>query len=532
MKRLIVMTCVLLATGVVAVLGTGAGENDDAGTYEVRAIFDNAFSLIAGEDIRISGVNVGKITKLEVTDDNRAAVVFRIDKPGFNDFREDAKCTIRPQSLIGEKYVECSLTQPRPEGEAAPPPLRKIEDGEAGAGQYLLPVDRTSKPVDVDLINNVMRLPQRQRLAIILNELGAAVGGRQEDLNETIRRANPALGATNEVIEILGEQNEVLRDLATNSDRVLAPLARDRGRVTSFIENAGTVSRATANRRAELERNFELLPRFLEELRPTMTRLGSFSDEFTPVLRDLQAAAPSVNRLFRELGPFSEAGIPALRTLGEAADVGRPALLASRPIIDDIRRLTEQGAPVAKDLAELGTSLRRTGGIERLMDYIFFQATAVNGFDQFGHYLRASLIVNTCSQYTADPQPGCSAKYQRPESQSARAASVKTSNIAKLFKASGDAPGADHSAAAQRGQSDDASARSGSGSANRPASSSRSAALPRPLKLPQAMLPGQDTSVPAPSAPGAAPQGAPAGVQGEQQAVQDGLLDYLLGGGA
>src|SRR3712207_950957 len=117
MRRLLVITSVVLATGVVAVLGTGAGEEDAAGSYEVRAIFDNAFSLIEGEDVRISGVNVGKITKLDVTPDNRAAVVMRIDKEGFTDFRNDAKCTIRPQSLIGEKYVECSLTRPRAEGE-------------------------------------------------------------------------------------------------------------------------------------------------------------------------------------------------------------------------------------------------------------------------------------------------------------------------------------------------------------------------------------------------------------------------------
>ena len=33
------------------------------------------------------------------------------------------------------------------------------------------------------------------------------------------------------------------------------------------------------------------------------------------------------------------------------------------------------------------------------MDYLFFQAAAVNGFDSFGHYLRAGLIVNQCSTY-------------------------------------------------------------------------------------------------------------------------------------
>ena len=531
MRRLIAIASVLLATGVVAVLGTGAGEdNDSAGSYEVRAIFDNAFSLIKGEDIRISGVNVGKIVKLDVTEDNRAAIVFRIDEPGFNDFREDAKCTIRPQSLIGEKYVECSLTQPRPQGDPIPPPLKKIPEGEPGAGQYLLPVERTSKPVDVDLINNVTRLPQRQRLAIILNELGAGVAGRSEDLNETIRRANPALGAVNEVIEILGEQNQVLRNLATDSDTVLAPLARDRDRVTSFIENAGTVSRATAERRTQLEASFERLPRFLEELDPTMRRLGSFSDEFTPVLRDLQSAAPDINRLFRELGPFAEAATPAVRSLGETADVGRPALLASRPIIRDLTQLTQQAAPVAKDLSDLGTSLRDTGGIERLMDYIFFQGTAVNGFDQFGHYLRASLIVNTCSTYASDPTPGCSANWQKPESNAARAASTSPSAIARLFKAQGE----DHSAealAAKKG-GDDGVKETGDDKGDASSSRGTSRSAPGALKLPKAILPGQDTTQAASSAAPANPIAAQPAPSDESKAIQDGLMDYLLGSGS
>ena len=527
MRRLIVIGIVTLATGAIAVLGTGAGE-DEAGSYEIRAIFDNAFSLIEGEDVRVSGVNVGKITKLDVTPDNKAAVVLRIDKAGFNDFRQDARCTIRPQSLIGEKYVECSLTRPRREGAPPAPPLREIPEGREGAGQRLLPVTQTSKPVDVDLINNVLRLPQRQRLAIILNELGAAVGGRADELNETIRRANPALGAVNEVIKILGDENRVLRRLATDSDTVLQPLARDRARVASFIENANVVSRASAERRADLERNFELLPRFLSELEPTMQRLGSFSDEFTPVLRDLDAAAPSINRMLRELGPFSTASIPAFRSLGEAAEVGRPALLASKPIIDDLRRLTEEAAPALSDLADLAVSLRDTGGIERLMDYIFYQASAVNGYDQFGHYLRASLLTNTCSTYTTDPQPGCSARWPQQESTAARAAAAKRSNVARVFKAS------DHSAEALRGTS--IAPGSGATGASQPAAeredrkvkpdgSSRSSGG-SPLKLPDILPAVGDDAAPAP--PAAVKPVAPS--SGGATPAQQGLLDYLLGG--
>ena len=530
MKRVLAITLTLAATAAVALLGTGAGDEGADEKYRVRAIFDNAFSLIEGEDVRVSGVNVGKIEGLEVTDDNRAAVVLDITEPAFQDFRADAKCTIRPQSLIGEKYVECSPTQPRAQGDRPAPSLRRIPDGEPGQGQFLLPVERTSKPVDLDLVNNITRLPQRQRLAVILNEFGAAVAGRGKDLNETIRRANPALGATNEVLAILAKQNQVLGDLAENSDQVLQPLARDRDRVASFIENANTVSQATAERRADLERNFQRLPRFLSELRPTMVRLGAFSDQFQPVLRDLQAAAPSINEMFQELGPFSEASIPAVESLGDALEVGRPALVRSKPIVDDLRRLTDEAAPLADNLAKLTTNLRDTGGIERFMDFLFYQATAVNGFDQFGHYLRAGLIVNTCSSYTTTPQPGCSARYAQSEnrtneSRAARAATLNPRNIRRTFSAGGDRSAA--RLAAKR----------------RKARARRAGSRQRAMKMPDAVLPGQSTE-PAPQDPQSAPAEPRSGSSAQQQpqqpqgsssaapSPQEGVLDYLLGGGS
>ncbi|HEX2087912.1 MAG TPA: MlaD family protein, partial [Solirubrobacteraceae bacterium] len=445
MRRLLAIAAVLAATAAVAILGTGAAE--ESGSYQVRVIFDNAFSIIEGEDVRVSGVNVGKIAELEVTPDNKAAAVLEIADENFRDFRRDARCTIRPQSLIGEKYVECTLSQPRTDGASREPPLEKIPEGQEGAGQYLLPVERTSKPVDTDLINNIMRLPQRQRLAVILNELGAGVAGRAGDLNETIRRANPALQATNRVLRILAEQNEVLARLAEDSDRVLAPLARDRAQVADFIEQANTVSRATAERRAAFERGFELLPRFLEELRPTMNRLGELSDEMSPVLEDLRAVAPDVNRFFRALGPFSDASIPAFESLGEAAETGRPALIAAKPIVDDLGRLTREARPLADNLAKVAISLRETGGIERLMDYLFYQVAAINGYDSFGHYLRAGLIVNTCTTYSTTPQPGCSANWPEREDSRSRAAAMDPGNVRRAFAARSVG---DHSAAALR----------------------------------------------------------------------------------
>src|SRR3954462_15529547 len=148
--RVVVIAAVVLAVvgGIVALAVDGLPKKED-NSYKVRAIFDSAFSVIPGEDVRVAGVTVGAIDSLDVTRDNKAVVVLKIDKAGFADFRRDATCEIRPQSLIGERFVECNPTQPRAPGTPAPPALRKIPDGQDGAGQYLLPVSQTGRQVDL-----------------------------------------------------------------------------------------------------------------------------------------------------------------------------------------------------------------------------------------------------------------------------------------------------------------------------------------------------------------------------------------------
>ena len=222
MRRLI---WIALAVAIVPWLVIGAvdavGEDDRGDAYFVRAIFDNASSLVNGEDVKIAGAVVGAVDSLDVTEDEKAAVVLRIDDEDFTPWRSDAHCTIRPQSLIGEKFVECEP------GSTSAARLRTIEDGD-GEGERLLPVENNSSPVDLDMLNDVLRLPYRQRFSILLSEFGAGLAGRGEQLNAVIHRANPALRETDELLAILAKQNKVLARLARDSDTALAPLARER----------------------------------------------------------------------------------------------------------------------------------------------------------------------------------------------------------------------------------------------------------------------------------------------------------------
>ena len=79
--------------------------------------------MVSGEEVRVAGATVGEIESVGVTMPGevdsykdgkpqavpgKAVIAMKIEDPGFQDFRSDASCLIRPQSLIGEKFVDCT----------------------------------------------------------------------------------------------------------------------------------------------------------------------------------------------------------------------------------------------------------------------------------------------------------------------------------------------------------------------------------------------------------------------------------------
>lgn len=514
MMRVRLISCavaVAAALLVLVVFGTGAGD-DHKGDYKVRAIFNNAFTVIPGEDVKISGVKVGKIQSLDVTPDNKAAVVLDITEPGFKDFRRDATCTIRPQSLIGERYVECTPTQPRADGDREAASLPKIKKG-PGKGEYLLPATNTIKPVDIDLVGNIMRLPYRQRLSIIVNELGTGLAGNGAALNSAIKQADPALQETDKVLAILADQNRTLAQLAKNGDTVLAPLAKDKQKVADFIDKANTTAVASAERRSDIEASLQRFPALLQQLKPTMQQLGDLADQMTPLLTDLGANATDINTFIRQLGPFSQAGIPALKSLGDTSVTGRQALLAAKPITQDLGTFSRNAKPLTENLDSLLTSLRTTGGIERFMDFLYYQAAATNGYDSLGHYLRAVFVLTQCTTYSTAKTPGCSANFSAPVANSASVsrASAKTPTVADVNReiANGRSPYLARQDAVAAGLdpkllTEDASNKDDTSSSKDDKkgskSSNKSAKASTPISLPASVFPGS-TPASTPSAP-------------------------------
>jgi phospholipid/cholesterol/gamma-HCH transport system substrate-binding protein len=403
MRRLIALAGVLIVAGIVGAVINGSGSSS-GGTYLVRAIFDDASFAAQGEDVRIAGANVGSIQSLGVTQANQAAVTLAITNTDFQPWHADATCAIRPQSLIGEQYVDCTP------GTSAAPTLSRITRG-AGAGSHYLPVTRTSSPIDSDIVQDISTEPVRQSLAVIIDEFGTGLAARGSDLNAVIHRANPALGDTDKVLKILAGQNRTLAQLATDSDTVLAPLARERQQISGFITQANTTAVASAARARDISNTFRLFPSYLAQLRPLLADLGTLADQGTPLLQSLGQSATALGQQFANLTPFAKAARTSLIDLGAAAQESQPYLVATEPLANRLNQLGTAGQPTSANLQKLLSSLNSSGGIQQLMKLLFNGAVAGNGFNTLGHYVRAEPLVSSCTNYATSPVPGCSANF-------------------------------------------------------------------------------------------------------------------------
>ena len=408
-----------LAVGVAVMTGASADTSSGSGkTYKIQ--FDNAFGLTTGGDLKIGGVRAGQTSGFDLKKiaDGRyvAEVQGKITVPGISGFKKDASCEIRPQSLIGEYYVDC---QPGSSNDALP-------DGGT------IPVKQTASTVPPDLMQNVMRRPYRERFRLILAELGTGLAGRPDDLSQVLKRAAPGLRETSKVLEILGRQNEVIKNFITNSDIVVKELEAKKKDVAAWVKSAGHTAEVSATRQSALREQWQQFPRFLAELQPTMAQLGALADEQTPLLRQVRQTTPQLKQFFADLGPFSEASRPSLRTLGEAAKVGNKAFKESRDEIaelaavgnnapsaakqtrqflqsfDDRNRSIEpdsrakDSAPPAPDPTAYKDGQGFTG-FESILNYTYWQTLALNPFDQIGHLLRVVLFVGPCSAFQTGP---------------------------------------------------------------------------------------------------------------------------------
>jgi virulence factor Mce-like protein len=420
MRRIVTGMAVVFAAVAVAVL-TGASGNTQSGsgkTYKIQ--FDNAFGLTTGGDLKVGGVRAGKTSSFDlkkIANGRYVAVVTgQISVPGVPAFRSDATCQIRPQSLIGEYYVDC---QPGSKGKPLP-------------NNGTVPVKNTASTIPPDLMQNVMRRPYRERFRLIIAELGTGLAGRPGDLSQVLRRADPGLKALDEVLNKLAQQNRIIQNFIVNSDTVVAQLEQKKKDVAHWVKAAGQTAAISATRSAAIRQQWQKFPQFLSEMQPTMAQLGALADQQTPLLRQLQATSPQLKRFFGDLGPFSEASRPSFRSLSHMSDVGNKAFRDSFAEIRELSALSVHVPSTGKNLRQFLQTMDDRNrasqadsrakdsappapdptayhdgqgftGFESLLNYPYWQTLAINPYDSVGHLLRALLNINSCSAWQTGP---------------------------------------------------------------------------------------------------------------------------------
>ena len=289
MRRILAGAVVLLAVGAFLVLTLGASGGNSSPTYNIE--LDNAFGLVNGADFKVAGVISGSIKSINLCSTNpnahcqnplHALVTVEASTKGFGQIHSDAFCQSRPQSLIGEYFVDC---EPGTTGQVLKP-------------GSTIPASHTQSTIPADLVQNIMRLPYRQRFSIILNELGAAVAARSEDLQTALRRADPALAQTDNLLALLAHDAHIIQQLNVNADSVITALANNSKDVQRFIVEANRASSISATQAPAIEATWKKLPVFLEQLRPALQKLGAAADAQDPVFQNLNAASSNLTTFF------------------------------------------------------------------------------------------------------------------------------------------------------------------------------------------------------------------------------------------
>ena len=303
--------------------------------YRFKATFKEAPLLVSEANVRIAGLDVGKVKK--VTRAPGGGVLAEIEvESRYAPISSDARAILRPKSLLGQTYVELA-----PGSRRAPP----LDEGAT------LSDTQVEESVEIDELLRIYDRDTRRNLQGWLDELATAIDkGRGQDFNDALGNLPTFVASGTDVLRVLDDEEPALRRLIRNSGVTLGALNERRGQFRQLIVNAERFFGAVASRNERLSETIEILPTFLDETRATVARLEEFSVDTRPLVRDLQPVmtdlrptlrdvgrlAPDLERLFRNLDPLID---EAPRTLPRAVKFlrGTPQLFENlHPYLNEL----------------------------------------------------------------------------------------------------------------------------------------------------------------------------------------------------
>jgi phospholipid/cholesterol/gamma-HCH transport system substrate-binding protein len=276
------------------------------GVYDVNVDFGDASGLYPKAAVTYRGVEVGQVSKLEVTDEGAIATL-RLD----NDARipAGASAELHSTSAVGEQYVD--LVDPRtlPAG------------GEVLADGARIPRERAVEMPQItpvlDSVNRLLESVPKAETKRVLDEVDAGLGGAGPDLNELVdstgdvlSEAQARIDATTSLIAAVQPVLETQRDLGSRTQSYAASLdelttalaAGDSAAVRTLLKNAPGGLDAATRTVTDLQ---PVLPMMLANL----TTNAQVLNTYLPQLHQTLVVYPSlVARLQSAINPRAEHG--------------------------------------------------------------------------------------------------------------------------------------------------------------------------------------------------------------------------------
>src|SRR5215210_1351808 len=303
--------------------------------YEVKAAFRSANNLKPASPVRIAGVEVGKVTKIErkTKGADGALVTMQIQDKG-RPLHEDATFKIRPRIFLeGNFFVD---VLPGSGGKEAPK-------------DHVFPINQTAVPVQLDEVLSALQTDTRDDLKTFLREYAAGLKGRgAKGFNRSIKYWKPAYRDSASVSEaMLGEHEHDLSGYVNHAGVVAGALDRNRQRLKDLITNFRQTAGAFARENTSLEAAVAELPRTLRAAQPALAALNASFPGLRGFARDLR---PGV----RSSGPTIDVSMPLLRQLRGLVSKAELRGLAAdlRPTIPALARFTQQAVPLNKQIRQ------------------------------------------------------------------------------------------------------------------------------------------------------------------------------------
>jgi phospholipid/cholesterol/gamma-HCH transport system substrate-binding protein len=244
-KLAIFVVVTLLAT---AFLGMTIANYAGGGTT-FHARFSDVTSLNKGDEVRIAGVRVGKVTNVKVVDRDQALVDFQLSDR--DSLPASVTATIRYRNLVGQRYIALEQgtgTQGRKLNGGG-----TIDLAHTHPALNLTTLFNGFRPLFQTLTADDVNKLSYEIIQVFQGEKGtiADLVGTTAGLTNKIADKDAVIGEIvknlNAVLEAVNQKDGALNDLIVNTEALVRGLNAERGTIGSAVSSLGNLASATAD---------------------------------------------------------------------------------------------------------------------------------------------------------------------------------------------------------------------------------------------------------------------------------------------